>query len=265
MVVAAAALGTALALAGCGGAGTEAPDADTRDGERDGDAGTGDAGDAGDGDGATRDADADVDVADAAIDVASDVAEISVSDADGGADAGPVGPDWLGTLDDVGDYEALRVPPGDVKYLAWVAGAERVAPLDEACAFQHMGRYPYHLDFLRAFEPWAELTVGAYYELVLYAETRVWWGGGVRYGAQVVHPLTGEVGVWLWTVYGEASGGPGLTVDDVVAADRALSPCLVVAGERRAFWPSSPGQRAFAVAERDALEDAGVAVVLDAR
>lgn len=194
-------------------------------------------------------------------DAAPDGVDAEPDGGDGGTDTTPVGPGWLGVLETLTDYETLRGPAWDLKFLAWVAGAERVAPLTEACAFQDMARWEYHLTFLRSFEPWAALTAGDYLALVLNAQTRIWWGGGVRFDTRRSHPVTGELGVALWNVYSAEQDG-GLTVADVVAADAVLAPCLAFAGEQRAFWALSVSDRRFVAEHAEALSAAGIAVIV---
>jgi hypothetical protein len=150
-----------------------------------------------------------------------------------------------------------------VKYLAWLADAERVAPLLDDCAFQDMRDHAWHIDFLRALAPWADLTTADYAAHVLRPATRAWWGGGVRFEPTRLHPTTGDPGVLLWTVYSQETGGVGLTPGELLAADAALAPCLPGFTSARAYYPHTAAQRAMAAQHQAALNDAGLAIAWD--
>jgi hypothetical protein len=199
---------------------------------------------------------------DAPHDAGDDAGDDAGGDAgDDTGDGGPETPSWLPALSSLDDHDALRVPPGDIKYLAWVDGAERVAPLVDACAFQDMHRFDYHLFFLRSLAPWADLTPQGYARLVLFRDTRSFWGGGVRFDAARVHPTTGVPGALVWTVATDEGPGQVLTLADLLAADAAIAPCLPAFDEVRAFAPSSDAQRALVTREAAAIVEAGIAVV----
>lgn len=181
----------------------------------------------------------------------------------GAADVGPpgdAGPHFLTTLDTAEALAGLLAPGGDVKYLSPVVGAVPRPPIVEACYFQNMQLYPYHLLFLRSFPELATLGTSDYANLVLRRPTRIWWGGGVKLYPDVAHPIAGQ-GVLAWTVYHEVAGSDRLLADDVVAVHQRLAACATFAPERLAFLPTDPYQSTLAHAEQAALAARGVAVI----
>jgi len=168
---------------------------------------------------------------------------------------------YLTALTSESDYDALVVSPGDLKFLAWTAEAERAVPLTEACAFQNMAIYPFHIHFLKSFEPFADLTPPGYVTLVMRRETRTFWGGGVRYDRARAHPTTGVPGVLLWSIAAEETALTSITVADLVAADAALAPCIPFYAERRAFLASTDAQRGFVARNTAALTAAGIVFI----
>lgn len=209
-------------------------------------------------DGTTEDADQDVGPADLGP---ADAGE------DGGADLGPIdlgpvdlGPTYRTTLDSPEALEGLLGPAGDVKYLAPVVGAP-VEVLSEACYFQNMAIFPYHLLFLRSFPGLEGLSNSDYVARVLRRPTRIWWGGGLKRYPATPHPLGGQ-GVIAWAVYHENAGADRLNGDDLLAVQGILQSCVTFAPAELAFLPTDPFQNSFVRAERGALLTLGVPVIL---
>lgn len=177
-------------------------------------------------------------------------------------DAGVPDADFLALLDDVADLGALADAEGRVKYLIPVAGAEPRAPLFEQCAFQDTERYPYHLPFLNALPGGDDISYDDYIVLVLQRATRAWWGGELMWQAELEHPLSGNPGVLLHTLYTEDSPGNRLVADDVRAIFSALSTCAPAFEGTLVFLPSSNEQRQTAQLVQAELAAEGIAVLL---
>src|SRR5688500_10369518 len=62
------------------------------------------------------------------------------------------------------DLEVLSAPElsESVKYLARIEGKDALPPLEEACYFQNMNRYPWHLQFLQSFRELRGATLDSY-------------------------------------------------------------------------------------------------------
>lgn len=206
-----------------------------------------------DGDGGADTGPADLGLADAGEDGGADL---------GLADLGPVdlGPTYRTTLDSPAALEGLLGPAGDVKYLAPVVGAP-VEVLTEACYFQNMAIFPYHLLFLRSFPGLENLSNSDYVARVLRRPTRIWWGGGLKRYPATPHPQGGQ-GVIAWAVYHENAGADRLTGDDLLAVQDILESCVTFAPAELAFLPTDPFQNSFVRAERAALLARGVPVIL---
>jgi hypothetical protein len=121
---------------------------------------------------------------------------------------------------------------------------------------------PFHLPFLQSLDGGEDLGFSDYIDLVLRRATRVWWGGEVRLLATTTHPLTGEPGVFAWTLYTEDTAGNRLVIDDIRAGHAVMQRCAPAFSTRLAFVPGSNEQRATAAGARDLLADEGIAVFL---
>ncbi|MBI2374671.1 MAG: hypothetical protein HYV07_11805 [Deltaproteobacteria bacterium] len=198
--------------------------------------------------------------ADAAVDGGhSDAALDSGTDAghDGGS---PVRPGYLTLLSSPDDLAALTssAAPG-VKYLVRVPGKPAFEPLVEACYFQDMHLYPWHLQFLRSFPEHVALAYDVYLSLVLNSGSRVMFGGAVEPSLGAIHPVSGLPGVLAFTIYSSANG---LRADDVVAAREQLAGCIPFAAELLVYVPESPEQRAMVARERASLLARGVPTLM---
>lgn len=181
---------------------------------------------------------------------------------DAGPDDAGVDDEFLPILDDRADFESLANAEGRVKYLIPVAGAEPRAPLFDQCAFQDTERYPYHLPFLNAQPGGDDIDFNDYVALVLQRASRAWWGGDLMWQAELAHPLSGNPGVLLHTLYTEDSPGNRLVADDVRAIFTALSACAPAFAGTFAFLPSSNEQRQTAQLVQAELAAEGIALLL---
>lgn len=184
------------------------------------------------------------------------------SDAGDGGDGGPsdAGPAYLTALPTPEALDGLLGLAGDVKYLAPVVGVPPVV-LTEACYFQNMTLYPFHLLFLRSFPGLMNLSNQEYADRVLRRPTRIWWGGGLKRYPATPHPQ-GGLGVIAWAVYHETAGADRLNADDLLAVQAILRSCVTFAPNELAFLPTDPFQNSFVRAERASLLAQGVPVIL---
>ena len=165
-------------------------------------------------------------------------------------------------LDDVEKYDDLVGAEGTVKYLAQVEGAPVTAPIDDECVFQNTALYSFHLFFLNAQPGGEDLLVDDYTSLVLQRDTRVWWGGDIRFFPEAEHPTTGEPGVLTWGLYTQDSANNRLVVDDVRQGFARLAPCLPAFEGQLAFTPGSAEQIQTTRLSQGALAAEGIAVLL---
>jgi hypothetical protein len=176
---------------------------------------------------------------------------------DGGATRDPRTP-YLTVLENAEDLELLQgESAGDgVKYLARVDGADPFEPLVEACYFQNMRVFPWHLQFLQSFPGHAALSLDGYRDLVIRKATRRFWGGTLRRWIEARDPARAERDVITYQVYTEAGA---LTVEDLVELDARLKGCMPYAQSQLMFLPDRPDQEAFLTRERENLVQRGVA------
>lgn len=174
-------------------------------------------------------------------------------------DSGPL-PEiaYLTRLESAADLARLTAANEEtVKYLFPIDGKPGAGPLTEACYFQNMRRYPWHLQFLQSFPELRNITFDAYLALVLRSQTRAFYGGAIRMWPGAPHP-SGSLGVMTLTVYSE----PGqLSVDDIAAAMATFKECSPFSASFAAFLPEDAGQKVFARNNHAALLDRGVYVV----
>lgn len=180
---------------------------------------------------------------------------------DGGhPDAGQREEPYLTQLLTPADLAALTSTiGGGVKYLAPVDGRPAFPPLTEACYFQNMRQYSWHLLFLQSFPEHAGLSYDAYLALVLRRASRRLWGGAIQAWPGALHPVTQAPGVVAYGVYGEVGS---LDVASIVQVDQKMKACIPFARDLLVFVPESPDQRALLARERANLLAQGVAALL---
>lgn len=164
----------------------------------------------------------------------------------------------LRSLADVAALAASEAGAGSVKYLARIEGEPALGPLEDACYFQNMRRYPWHLQFLQSFAGLRGATLDSYRGWVLRPATRRLWGGAIQHWSEVMHPSRTR-GVIAFDVYAEPGG---LSVDDVAEADAQLKRCMPFARGLLVFVPSASDQEGLVRSEREALRERGVAALL---
>lgn len=170
---------------------------------------------------------------------------------------------FLSELPTLEEYAALSAEGAEVKYLTSVEGTEPPSTLFQAsaCAFQNTSRFPYHLQFLRTFPDYAELSPARYEDLVLRRASRVMWGGRLKLFAATPHPKTGNLGVVSYTIYAGTQPSEALTVEDIREVDRKLKTCAPFAEERFVFTPEGAAQLLQVEPLREALLEHGVVIV----
>lgn len=192
----------------------------------------------------------------------------------GGGDAGAAGAagapavedDYLTRLRTAEEYGSLAAEGAEVKYLAVVDGREPEAVFAGAeCLFQNTAKYEYHVQFLRTFAAYEQLSAERYADLVLRRASRSMWGGGLRLFAGTPHPVTGNDGVLAYTIYSESSAEEMLTVDDIVEVDRRLKTAAAFAEDFLVFIPDGAAQIAALADKANELLAEGVAMVDPAR
>jgi len=178
-------------------------------------------------------------------------------------------PPWRARLESLADYEGLLAPEdpgseGGVKYVAPRVAYRGEPPLVDDCVFQDMGRWRWHVEFLRTFPETATLTSAQYNDLVLRNETRRWWGGTLRHWPAAVHPRAGAAGVFTYEIYAEETFDNPLPLAGIVEVAGTLADCVPFAADRLAFLPFGPTQTAIAELYREVLAEDGVTVVFPA-
>ncbi len=181
----------------------------------------------------------------------------------GPGDGGVPDDSYRAVLDQIEDLAELAGADGRVKYLLPVAGVEPRAPLFSSCAFQDTEAFPYHLPFLVTLPGGEELSFDDYIALVLRRDTRAWWGGELLWRTELVHPIGGEPGTLLFTLYTDDSPGNRLIADDVRAVFAALTACAPAFEGTLGFVPSSNEQRQTATLVQAELAAEGIAVILE--
>jgi hypothetical protein len=192
-------------------------------------------------------------------DTAPDIAMDIQDDADV-SDTTEPSPGWLETLATPADFDALRASGDEVKYLARIDGREPPAAIAADCLFQDMGRWAWHIEFLRTFDGLSGLTGAQYAGLVLNRITRSLWGGGLVWRANTLHPLTGARGIHAWSVYGEARPG-SITATDIIEVHGRLSTCAPFAATTLVFVASGAEQQQMLQSAREQLAEMGIATL----
>ncbi|MCA9563315.1 MAG: hypothetical protein KC561_07490 [Myxococcales bacterium] len=171
------------------------------------------------------------------------------------------GPDYRTSAAEFRDWAELLVP-GDngVKFLLPVDGAEVRQPITEACYFQNMNVFEWHILFLHSFPELATLSFQAYTQLVLSSE-RIWWGGEVSSWPGTPNPIGGEPGIFGFTIYTQAQGGLSLSVEGLQEVRDQLAECLPFAGDSLVWIAEDLAQQQFLTDNTVALSEAGVAAI----
>jgi hypothetical protein len=166
---------------------------------------------------------------------------------------------FLTQLSEVSDYAVLS-DGGAVKYLAPTLSWGREPPLTASCYFQDMHRYPWHLQFLRSWDAFANVDPATYEAWVVAPEARRYWGGAVQLWPGVVHPTSGRRGVLAFVVYSDPHD-PQLTPDQILEVWQTLEGAAPFAAGAVAWVPDGGAQVAFAEAEAAGLAALGVPVL----
>jgi pyruvate, water dikinase len=185
---------------------------------------------------------------------------------DGGAGAGGADPgvdvEFLTRLPSAEAYGSLAAEGGVVKYLAKVDAREPEPVFAGAqCLFQNTAKYEYHVEFLRSFAEYDDLSAERYADLVLRRQSRSMWGGGLRLFAATRHPVSGKSGVLAYTIYSESTAEEMLTVEDIVEVDRRLKTAATFASDFLVFTPDGGAQGAVWRDRADELLAEGVTMV----
>jgi len=207
---------------------------------------------------AANDSDARDSKVDAADEVDGDAGQVDGSEV--GSDTSSPAPEggWLAALATSDDLASFSKDGGEVKYLAPLNGKTPPVPLGaEACWFQDMHRWQWHIDFLHAFPALAELPFEAYTSLVLARATRTLWGGSVKPWPAAIHPRTQAPGVVAYSVYSEPIGG-SLSVADLAEVDATLERCIPFASGLLVFVPTDSPQKQLVRSQKPALIAADV-------
>jgi pyruvate,water dikinase len=190
----------------------------------------------------------------------------AVTPDDGGAGAAGADPgvdgEYLTRLGSAEAYGSLAAEGAEVKYLARVSGRDPESVFDGAdCLFQNTAKYEYHVEFLRTFAGYEDLSAERYADLVLRRESRSMWGGGLRLFPATRHPVSGIDGVLAYTIYSGSTAEEMLTVADIVEVDRRLKEAAVFASDFLVFTPDGSAQTAALLGRADELLAEGVAMV----
>jgi pyruvate,water dikinase len=178
-----------------------------------------------------------------------------------GADPG-AGEKYLTRLPSSEAYGSLAAEGAEVKYLATVDAREPEPVFaGSECLFQNTAKYEYHVEFLRTFPGYEDLSAERYADLVLRRESRSMWGGGLRLFPATRHPVTGSDGVLAYTIYSESTAEEMLTVEDIVEVDRRLESTATFASDFLVFVPDGGAQTAAWRDRAAELLAAGVAMV----
>ena len=231
--------------------------------------------------------------ADAALDTASDTASDTAADAafdaaedtgpdvvtDGGSDAAVDAPD--GGIDVIADtapdatddpryrnrivtdadFEALADGGRTVKFLVPQAGAEVVPPLVDACYFQNMALFAWHLDFIRSFTGLEALSAVEYERWSNVSGSRRWWTGALQRYPNVLHPASETLGLTTFEAYATSELGAGLSLEPFIAFAGTLATCAPALASELAFLPTTDAQIDWAETFESELNDAGITVV----
>jgi hypothetical protein len=190
--------------------------------------------------------------------------EASSEEHDAGSDASEAGSGvpFLTLLATPADLIALSSPtvgPEQVKYLAPIQARPRSEPFTEACYFQNMSWYTWHLQFLRSFPRYATAQYPEYLALVLRPASRRLWGGEVRAFRDAMHPESAQRGVLAYTLYSDANT---LEVAHVIEVDRILKSCIPFGKNQLVFAAVGADQEGLVAREHEQLRAEGAASLL---
>lgn len=173
---------------------------------------------------------------------------------------------FLSELPTAEAYASVAADGAEVKYLAVVDGREPESVFQDAeCLFQNTAKYAYHVQFLRTFPGYEELSSERYADLVLRRESRSMWGGALRLFPATPHPVTGAGGVLAYTIYSGSTAEELLTVADVVEVDRRLKAAIPFAADFLVFTPDGQAQTAAMADLADELLEREVVMVEPSR
>jgi len=182
-----------------------------------------------------------------------------------GASDGGAAPSFLTALLAEADFDRLSITGdgGDaaartLKYVARIDGKTPVPGLQASCYFQNMNQFSWHLHFLQSFPEQRGLSHDAYRSLVLSRSTRRLWGGAVQRWPEARHPVSGDRGVFSYSVYAEAGG---VDVQAIAEVDARLKACAPFASARLVFVPETLDQQLMVEREKRALTDAGISAL----
>lgn len=189
-------------------------------------------------------------------------AEAGTPDA-GTPDSGPAEPvHFYRELPTASHFSALAGAGAEVKYLTRVNGASEPDIFDESeCLFQNTDEFPYHLQFLRSFDTLEALSAQRYEDWLLRRESRTLYGGMLKLLPAARHPLSGELGVLVYTIYTAPSAGEQLTLPELVAVDQRLGACVTFARDWLVFLPTDAAQLRATQALEPELSEAGVVFI----
>lgn len=170
-------------------------------------------------------------------------------------------PDHVSRLASFGDYWAVAGEGGEVKYLVALDDTSAAAPFSSGpCLFQNTARYRYHIQFLRTLSEFATLGTERYEDMVLHANSRTMWGGGLKPLNSTPHPISGQPGTLAFTAYLDDSDAADF-LRSVSALDQHLKSCAPFLQDSLAFLPEGPAQGARSRAALESLRARGVAVL----
>ncbi|MDX9723521.1 MAG: hypothetical protein RBU37_22425 [Myxococcota bacterium] len=169
---------------------------------------------------------------------------------------------WLPSLHSNRDWAELAAGSEELKYLIVIDPAQWPAGFPARCAFQNMHLFPWHLNFLKSFKEMATMNLSEYLALVVNAATRQLWGGNVYWEPARAHPISQQLGIYPFTLYGEERPY-SITPDHIIEAFEALSACAPELASSLVFKASGQAQAQLLQQHRDALAEAGVASIFD--
>jgi len=174
-------------------------------------------------------------------------------------DAGSTGEDvaFVTSLSSTADLLAVANEDNYVDFLVQVDGAPVTPPIVAPCVFINGNLFQFRSEFVNAMLPPDEvMSIDELYPLYV-SRDRVWWGGALVYMLDERRPSKGQDAPIAWYVVDD---GTGLGVDDVIAAHRALTPCMSSALASRLEWRPYGSAQLSTIEDLAALEAAGVAV-----
>jgi hypothetical protein len=193
-------------------------------------------------------------------------ASVDASDEGGSPDAGPADGAvdelaYLTTLASPDDYARLALD-GELRYLAPIEGATPEPPLDTACIFQNMARFPFHIQFLGTLPAYDTVDYNTYLDMVLRRRSRVFYGGMLKQWPSARHPITEQAGVIAYGAYQTEADGEAFTLDELVFLHEQISGCMPYAEDLLVLVPDGATQAVAFRAQRAALLELGVPMLM---